>query len=148
VAAFCFAPTLVRRSPKARKALKPETPVARDFWNSVVGGTGLLQVAQQHERTELLLQSYRAAGLQREAPLFVNCFQLRFGGEFLEARIIPERIERALPGNLATLNAMARLHKHQGKAILAANGSKSRLDALLQMRMKLWQQRKNSTAKS
>ena len=104
MAAFCLAPTLVRRSPKARKALKPETPVARDFWNSVVGGTGLLQVAQQHERTELLLQSYRAAGLQREAPLFVNCFQLRFGGEFLEARIIPERIERALPGNLATLN--------------------------------------------
>jgi hypothetical protein len=42
----------------------------------------------------------------------------------LEARIIPERIERALPGNSATLNAMARLHKHQGKAILAANGFK------------------------
>lgn len=29
---------------------------------------------------------------------------------------------RALPGNFATLNAMARLHEYQGKAILAANG--------------------------
>src|SRR5436309_12366636 len=31
---------------------------------------------------------------------------------------------RALRGNLATLNAMARLHEYQGKAILAANGFK------------------------
>src|SRR5881275_2336221 len=34
----------------------------------------------------------------------------------------PTRETRALPGNLATLNAMARLHEYQGKAILAANG--------------------------
>src|SRR5882762_5831750 len=31
---------------------------------------------------------------------------------------------RALPENFATLNAMARLHEYQGKAILAANGFK------------------------
>ncbi|PYL61592.1 MAG: hypothetical protein DMF24_06715 [Verrucomicrobia bacterium] len=33
----------------------------------------------------------------------------------------PARETRALPVNLATLNAMARLHEYQGKAILAAN---------------------------
>src|SRR5258708_22503697 len=31
---------------------------------------------------------------------------------------------RALPENFATLNAVARLHEYQGKAILAANGFK------------------------
>jgi succinyl-CoA synthetase beta subunit len=34
------------------------------------------------------------------------------------------RRTRALPRNFATLNAMARLHEYQGKAILAANGFK------------------------
>src|SRR5439155_1232486 len=34
----------------------------------------------------------------------------------------PERGTRALPRNLATLNAMARLHEYQGKVILAAGG--------------------------
>src|SRR5262249_14016625 len=36
----------------------------------------------------------------------------------------PAREPRALPRNLATLNAMARLHEYQGKSILAANGFK------------------------
>ena len=36
----------------------------------------------------------------------------------------PAREARALPGNFATLNTMARLHEYQGKAILAANGFK------------------------
>jgi len=42
---------------------------------------------------------------------------------------------------------MARLHEYQGKAILAANGFKSRAAAQLQLLMKLSQQRKNSAAK-
>ena len=36
----------------------------------------------------------------------------------------PARETRALPENFATLNAVARLHEYQGKAILAANGFK------------------------
>ena len=31
-----------------------------------------------------------------DSPLFVNCLWLGFGGEFLEARIIPERIEHRI----------------------------------------------------
>jgi succinyl-CoA synthetase beta subunit len=40
------------------------------------------------------------------------------------ATLKPAREKRALPENFATLNAMARLHEYQGKAILAANGFK------------------------
>ena len=40
------------------------------------------------------------------------------------ATLKPARETRALPKIFATLNAMARLHEYQGKAILAANGFK------------------------
>jgi hypothetical protein len=36
----------------------------------------------------------------------------------------PARETRALPENFATLNAVARLHEYQGKAILAGDGFK------------------------